>query len=201
MKRIVLFLSALLLITLLMPCVAPAETTEVETVLWTGEDGLLSFDLPAAWNEVTDDVIEDMLQETIDSGKLDEYSLNEDMKEKFAQTNHIYAVFWPDDLEGVLNISVRDSAESGGASFVKLAKAMLPLFKEQYEQMGITVENIEVSDIGMHECLILDLTADGSTQKQIILMSPDGTKKVTFSFAESSIPYSESIVGSLTFAE
>ena len=190
---------------------APAESTEntesteiaetaasVETVRWTGDDGLFSIAVPADWTEYDADMMLQLLQEQVDAGLLDETGMNEAMQQSMMELEGLYAMFYGPDWIANMNISVEDS---GGVDLVKYAAIMIPSIKAQYENMGVTLDVAEARTIGAHECIVTEMDYLGSWITQAMLTSPDKSKTITLTFTDFTPEIRDAVVGSLVFAE
>lgn len=217
MKNFVFRLLACLLIAcMLLPCAAlaesnkggkseknavPAENTAEaagETVLWSSEDGLLSIEIPAAWTEMDPEMMMQLLHDQIEAGAMDEAGMNEAIQQSMMEAEGLYALFYGPDWTSNLNISVEDS---NGVDVIKYASLLIPSVEAQYETVGVTLDVAEVRTIGAHECIVIEADYLGSWITQAILMSPDKSKTLTFTFTDFSPEIRDAVVGSIVFAE
>ena len=206
-KHIFRLLACLLIACVLLSCAALAEGNKSnksaknipaesaagagETILWTGEDGLFSIEIPASWIEMDAELMVQLLRDQVEAGALEEAGMNEAMQEGIMQIEGIYALFYSQDWTANLNITVEDS---NGVDVIAAAPLMIPVLKAQYKQVGVTLDVAETRTIGMHECLVTECSYLGSAQTQAILMSPD-------KFTDFTPEIRDAVIGSLVFAE
>ena len=213
-KHIFRLLACLLTVCLLLACAALAESNKSnkndqsvpaesaagagETILWTGEDGLFSIEIPASWIEMDAELMVQLLRDQVETGALAEAGMNEAMQEGIMQIEGIYALFYSQDWTANLNITVEDS---NGVDVIEGAPLMIPVLKAQYNQVGVTLDVAETRTIGTHECLVTECSYLGSAQTQAILMSPDKSKVLSFTFTDFTPEIRDAVVASLAFAE
>ncbi len=214
-KHILRLLACLLTVCLLLACTALAESNKSnkndqsvpaesaadsagETVLWTGEDGLFSIEIPAVWTEMDAELMIQLLRDQVEAGALEEAGMNEAMQEGIMQIEGIYALFYSQNWTSNLNISVEDS---NGVDVIAAAPLMIPVLKAQYNQVGVTLDVAETRTIGAHECLVTECSYLGSAQTQAILMSADKSKVITLTFTDFTPEIRDTVVASLAFAE
>ena len=213
-KHIFRLLACLLTVCLLLACTALAESNKSnksaknipaesaadagETILWTGEDGLFSIEIPASWIEMDAELMVQLLRDQVEAGALEEAGMNEAMQEGIMQIEGIYALFYSQDWTSNLNISVEDS---NGVDVIAAAPLMIPVLKAQYKQVGVTLDVAETRMIGAHECIVTEGSYLGSVQTQAILMSPDKSKVLSFTFTDFIPEIRDAVIGSLVFAE
>lgn len=213
-KHIFRLLACLLTVCLLLACTALAEGNKSnksaknipaesaadagETILWTGEDGLFSIEIPAVWTEMDAELMIQLLRDQVEAGALEEAGMNEAMQEGIMQIEGIYALFYSQDWTANLNITVEDS---NGVDVIEGAPLMIPVLKAQYKQVGVTLDVAETRTIGAHECIVTEGSYLGSVQTQAILMSPDKSKVLSFTFTDFTPEIRDAVVASLAFAE
>ncbi len=207
-------LVCLLMAAMLIPCAAIAEidttfevpgldeiftpATDVATVEWTDESGMIKFNIPADWTEFDGEMIAQMVKDMLDQGLLDEAGANEYTKELMAQVESVYAFFYAADFVGNMNIGI---AATDGQNMVAAFDVLKTTFESQYTQMGATVNSFELGSYGGRDAIVCKISYLGVEQTQVMIQPSDCTAMLTFTFAASAQDYVDLVMNSVVLAE